>query len=632
MTSGGEGMTSSTFDDATHYDAVVVGSGVAGAIVADRLGAEGFHVLVLEAGPGEERTIRGYERYLERFYTATSKDNNAPYPDNPNADMPRSPDVGPLAPGRPDTSAYLVQNGPYPMDSTYVRTLGGTTMHWEAKALRMLPEDFETRTRHGVGLDWPFGYDTLAPYYREAERELGVSADVEDQAYLGITFEPGYVFPMRGLPASYLDTVVARGVDGMAVELGGEDYRLRVRTTPQARNGVPNPAYDGGAGYVPVGAVSTHQVEQGERCQGNNNCVPICPVQAKYHAGKTLAKAMARTRGRVDVRTRAVVSRLHVDPASGRIGGVEYQSYGDLASPAHTTHVVHARLVVVAANAVETPRLLLASGLPGSSGLVGRNLMDHAYLLAWGLLPQVAGTMRGTNCTSGIEDLRGGAFRRAQAAFRTSIHNDGWGWAGGGAETQVLDLVENANAFGRALRTGVVDRISRQLLLDFMVELLPDPSNRITVDGRYRDRLGNPRPVLSYTVADYTLAGIAYARRLSRRIFQRLGVEDHSEYRPTDVGYLTYQGEGYTVRGGNHWAGTHVMGTSPATSVVDANQRSWDHENLYLVGAGSMPSIGTSNTTLTLAALCLKSAEQMVRQLRTEASVEVSPTKESVPA
>ena len=102
------------------------------------------------------------------------------------------------------------------MDSTYTRVLGGTTMHWEGKAMRMLPEDFQMRTRFGQGRDWPVGYDELEPHYQQAERELGVSADVADQTFYGITFPPGYEFPMHGLPASYLDKIVARDLDGTA--------------------------------------------------------------------------------------------------------------------------------------------------------------------------------------------------------------------------------------------------------------------------------------------------------------------------------------------------------------------------------------------------------------------------------
>jgi len=69
----------------------------------------------------------------------------------------------------------------------------------------------------------------------------------------------------------------------------------------------------------------------------------------------------------------------------------------------------------------------------------------------------------------------------------------------------------------------------------------------------------------------------AIVDRLSRLVFARLGVEDHTSYDPQDPGYVSYQGEGYALRGGNHWAGTHMMGTDSATSVVDTTQRSWDH-------------------------------------------------------
>jgi choline dehydrogenase-like flavoprotein len=612
-----EGAADRTEHDAdVLYDVVIVGAGVAGSIVAARLSEAGKRVLILEAGPAEDLTLRGYESYLDRFYSAASKDNQSPYPVSLNAPMPRGSDAHRIAPGAPDASAYLVQSGPFATDTTYTRVLGGTTMHREAKTPRMLPEDFRLRTLYGEGADWPLTYDDLAPYYNEAEEELGVSADVEDQAYLGMTFDERYVFPMRGLPLSYLDQLVAQDVDGMPVELGGEQTQLRVRPFPQARNGIPNPAYDGGRGYVPRGAVSTYQVEVGGRCQGNNNCVPICPVQAKYNAGKTLAPALRS--GRVDLVAQAVASTVHIDPETGRVRELEYRRYHRPDSPAYTTARVRGRLFVLAANAVENPRLMLASGLRSSSGLMGRNFMDHAYLLAWALLPKVAGTFRGTNCTGGISDLRGGGFRRSQAAFAVDIHNDGWGWARGAPMSDLVDLVDNGGRYGEALRQGLVDRVSRQLQLAFMVEVPAAAGNRVTVDPAYLDHLGNMRPIISYAVPDYTMRGVAYARRLSRRIFARLGAEDHTSYDPDFWGYATYEGEGYEIRGGNHLAGTHLMGSDAKTSVVDADQRSWDHRNLYLVGGGSMPTVGTSNVTLTVAALCLRSARAMLAQLDRE--------------
>ncbi len=603
---------------AVMYDAVIVGGGIAGSLIADQLSRAGQRVLILEAGPAEDLTLAGYENYLSRFYQAAGKDNQAPYRHNPNAPMPRSTDAGRITPGETDASTYLVQAGPYSTDTVYTRVLGGTTMHWEAKTPRMIPEDFEMASRFGHGLDWPIGYRDLEPFYRQAEREIGVSADAGDQAYLGITFPPGYEYPMRGLPLSYLDTMVAGGVDGMPVDLDGEHLSLKVRPFPQGRNGIPNPAYDGGRGYVPVGAVSTSQVDQGGRCQGNNNCVPICPVQAKYHAGKTLAKALSS--GKVDLLAQAVAYKVHIDAETGRVTHLEYRAYRDPHSAEYTTGTARGRIVVLCANAIENPRLMLASGLKSSSGLMGRNLMDHAYLLNWALLPRVAGTMRGTNCTGGIVDLRGGSFRRQQAGFSIDIHNDGWGWATGAPYTDLLGIVDDQNKFGPELRQALVSQVSRQLLLAFMTEVPPSPSNRVTVDPAYKDQLGNMRPVISFRVPDYTMRGVAYGRRLARRIFQRLGAEDCTAYDPSDYGYVTYEGQGYSIRGGNHLAGTHVMGTSKANSVVDATLRCWDHENLYLAGGGAMPTIGTANVTLTLAALCLKSATHMIDQLRTESA------------
>ena len=599
----------------TEYDAVIVGGGIAGSIIADQLSRAGQRVLILEAGLAKDLTISGYEDYLSTFYGAVSKDNQSPYPVNPDVPMPRSADVRRVTIGQPETGGYVVQNGPYATDFTYTRVLGGTTMHWEAKVLRLLPEDFEMASRYGQGLDWPIGYDDLEPFYRDAEREIGVSADVADQEYLGISFPPGYVFPMRGLPLSYLDQMVGKGVDGTVVDLDGEQVTLKVRPFPQARNGVPNPGYDGGRGYTPVGAVSTHQVQMGGRCQGNNNCVPICPVQAKYHAGKTLAKALGNG---VELLAQAVAYKVHVDPASGRVTHIEFRRYHDESSAEYVTGTARGRVYVLAANAIENARLMLASGLRSSSGLVGRNLMDHAYLLNWAQLPQIAGTGRGTNSTGGITDLRGGAFRRRQAGFAVDIHNDGMGWATGSPTTDLLRIVDVQNRFGPALRRALVDQVSRQLLLAFMLDVPPAPGNRVSVDPAYRDQLGNMRPVTTYHIPDYTMRGAAFARRLAQRLFRRLGAEDCTAYDPADYGYVGFEGQAYAIRGGNHLGGTHIMGTSPANSVVDATLRSWDHQNLYLAGGGAMPTIGTANVTLTIAALCFKSAGHIIEQLRAE--------------
>ncbi|MGO7258998.1 GMC family oxidoreductase, partial [Rhizobium brockwellii] len=83
-------------------------------------------------------------------------------------------------------------------------------------------------------------------------------------------------------------------------------------------------------------------------------------------------------------------------------------------------------------------------------------------------------------------------------------------------------------------------------------------SNRIAVDPQYTDALGNMRPILSFTVPEYTMKGAAYGRQFARTVFTRLGAQDHTHYDPSDFGYVAYEGQGYAIRGGNHLAGTHI--------------------------------------------------------------------------
>ena len=146
---------------------------------------------------------------------------------------------------------------------------------------------------------------------------------------------------------------------------------------------------------------------------------------------------------------------------------------------------------------------------------------------------------------------------------------------------------------------------------------MPSESNRVSVDaalqGPARATCGRSSPTRARV---HACAASPTAGSSPGRCSSAWAPTTTPATTPSDYGYVTYEGEGYVIRGGNHLAGTHIMGTSPSDSVVDADQRSWDHENLYLVGGGSMPSIGTSNITLTLAALCFRSAEHDPRPAR----------------
>ncbi|GAA1245783.1 GMC family oxidoreductase [Kitasatospora nipponensis] len=601
------------------WDVIVAGAGFAGSLVAARLGAHGHRVLVLEAGRRSPAPDHGHQDHLRAYHAAAAKVPNSPYPTSPAAPSPDVTDLVGTPGGGYRATGHLRQRGPLPYGSGYLRANGGTGLAWTGLALRMHPEDFRAGD-FGPGRNWPFGYHELEPYYRQAEEELGVAAAAEEQrAAVGLPLPAGYVFPNHQIARSHLDQVLAQALDGASVHdpEAGRDVRLRVTGTPHARNGLPNPSYRGGSTDPTSVAAAQHR----PRCAGHASCVPICPAQAKY----TPLRTQQRWSDSVTLVARAVVSRVLTD-ANGRATGVRYRRYDDATGapvgPVRTASTGPAGLVVLAAHAIENARLLLASGLANRTDQVGRHLMDHPVLLTWGLMPRQIGPYRGPGSTAGLEGFRFGAARARRAPFRIEIGNWGWTWATGTPDVRVAELLrqggrQGRGLFGPALRRTVGDRVGREFALQFEMEQEADPANRVTIDHRDVDRLGHPRPVLHYDLSEHVKRGMAAARAVSDQLFARLGAEDHTRHDPDPgrPGCFEYRGRWYAYRGAGHSGGTHLMGTSAADSVVDPWQRCWDHPNLYAVGCGSMPSLGTSNPSLTMAALALRSADQMHRDL-----------------
>jgi choline dehydrogenase-like flavoprotein len=137
----------------------------------------------------------------------------------------------------------------------------------------------------------------------------------------------------------------------------------------------------------------------------------------------------------------------------------------------------------------------------------------------------------------------------------------------------------------------------------------------VYVDKAYVDPLGIPRPRIEYHLDEYTKAGMATSRQLWTQLFRMLGTTDSTVYWRSDPAHFTYQGEPYTFHGAGHNVGTHRLGDVARDSVVDRDQRCWEHPNLYLVGCGSMPTIATSNPSLTMMALALRTLEAIEADL-----------------
>lgn len=599
--------------DPMRYDAIVVGSGPIGAHVALKLAAEQKQVLLLEAGRASGITYEGYRSYVTNYYTQVIKDTNSPYPYNPSAPSPRDADLTAIPPGTPDLNGYQVEFGPEAFASVYLRSLGGTSLHWLGTTPRFVPNDFRLNSKYGVGVDWPITYDELQPWYCAAERSIGVSANKADQQIFGTWFPKDYDYPMERIPPSYSDQVMERATRGKKVKLLGKRYPVRVSSLAQARNSIPR------GDYRPVGAVGAPDV--GLRCEGNSACIPICPVQAKYSSLKTLARIDQRYCTLV---TQAVASQLLIGP-DGKISGIKYLRYETEGGPV-TEVTATATIYVLAGHAIENAKLLLASGAANSSDQVGRNLMDHPFSSAWAMAPKNMGVFRGPLQTSGIESLRDGAFRKHFAAFRIDLGNVGWDIVPdinppGGEVSRKL----GKNIFGRRLRNQLADELPRQVRIGYDIEQLPEARNRVTISNEFKDAIGCFRPVIHYGLSDYTWEAMVQSIHVSKVVFDALGIPpEHQHFVTTDPtipderNYRARDGKDYLLSfvGAGHHIGTHRMGVTRYESVVNRDQRSWDHDNLYVVGCGSFPTTGTANPTLTALALTLRSVPDMLRQLR----------------
>lgn len=640
------------------YDVVIIGAGVSGNLIAKQLGLAGKKVLILEAGLAVPDSR---EEYMNNFYLALAKTPESPYPAlagrtgstaNPAGKLPDpatlpTPRATVLGLGQAPNQSYLVQAQPTgqnaPPDpetgdirglqfsSTFERNGGGTSWHWLGTSLRELENDIQLYTKYGHGVDWPLTYTELQTLWALAEKEIGVSASVVQQEPLevvGLEYPTGYQYPMGPIPTSIVDQTVSQGVSGLQVPgtlpdtPGGSDptmYDVFVTPTPAGRNSEP---YD-----------------DRRVCAGNTNCIPICPIQAKWDPTVTLGKALDT--GNVTVSYQSVAYNVAID--GDAVTGIDYYvwSRDDQGNLQKTPQTVTAKIYVLACHAIENAKLLLLSnnckGIANKSDQVGRNLMDHPLYLSWALAPQPLWGYRGPLATAGIESLRDGEFRKYRAAFRMEIGNEGWNFSVGDPYTTARDFITGTNDSnlntggpngtpqrlgGTALALKLNDLLTRQFRIGCMFDQSPLQENRVTLDidpntgkPNNTDGLGIPRPKVEYGFDPYTMEGFRMAAYVCSEVYKQMGAQEFTKTSVGGTGDFTYRGQNYHYYGAGHVVGTHRMGNDPCTSVVDASQRSHDVPNMWVVGSGSFPTVCTANPTLTLMALAFKSADSIIAAL-----------------
>lgn len=522
-------------------DFVVIGSGIIGSLTALKLVKQKASVIILESGP---RVTRG--EIVARFRNSTRKgDWMSPYPSVPWAPHPIY---------QPKDNGYLIQAGPYPYPAEYIRQVGGTTWHWAAQAWRVVPNDLRIRSLYGVGVDWPISYEELDPYYQEAEEIMGVSG-------LPNTGSPrGKPFPMEPVAETW-------AMRRIRERLAAGGYEVVGNTT--ARN--------------------SRSYGRRPACAGNNSCQPICPIDAQYHGGISATDAEAAGAKLIP---NAVVYRIEHDP-QGRIAAVHYYD------PDKTSHRVMGKTFILAANGIESPKLLLISasdkyprGLANSYDMVGRHLMDHPSTSITFDADEELWLGRGPQSPNSINTMRDGAFRSEYSAYRLDFTNI----------SRVLGATQSLIAegvYGVELAKRLRHAAAYEMSLKNVLEVLPNPENRITISSE-KDAMGIPKPVAHYSIDQYTRKGAEVSKKDFARIAELMGGAN-----------LRYSQEGVFANN-QHITGTMSMGNDPRTSVVDSYGRTHDHENLFIVGTGIMPTAATCNSTMTGLALALRTAEHLL--------------------
>jgi choline dehydrogenase-like flavoprotein len=536
-------------------DAVVVGAGAGGGIVAKELCTNGLSVVLLERGrwytPADCR-----KDDLRNQRTSILGNNTGP-------DDEGNPRVLVDAQGR---ERIVV-----PSDAGYnnnAACVGGGTATYGAMAWRYHPNDFRMRSVYGALAgstldDWPIGYDDLEPYYEKAEWEIGVSGDDSGNPFKGPRKRP---LPMPPLPPTREENILCAG----ALRLGLHPYHI-----PMLRNTVP---YNGRPPCM--------------RCRW---CVGfLCEVDAKCGTQNTVIPVALAT-GHCDLRTESMTREILLD-GRGRATGVSYfDANGRLQEQP-------ADLIVVSGGANESARLLLNSksrlhpnGLGNRYDWVGRNLQGHTYSGAIGFFEEEAYDDLGPGAGIVISDynhgtpgLRGGAmlvneFIRLPIQFIPSLPPGTPRWGKGHKD---------------AMRTFYKHTINVQ----GPTQEMPLWESRVQLDPKVKDRWGIPVLRMSGQKHPHTLE---IAAAMSDRAAQWLKASGAIRVWPKRAG----QG----LSGGQHQAGTCRMGKDPKTSVVNAQCQVHDVDNVFVVDASVHVTNGGFNPVLTIMANAYRSSEYIVK-------------------
>ncbi len=431
------------------------------------------------------------------------------------------------------------------------KTVGGTTTHWAGASLRLQDHEFRAKTHYGSLdganlMDWPITLKDLEPYYARAEDKMGVTR----------------TNGIPGLPGNNNYKVMHAG----AMKLGYQD----VHTGNMAINSVPR--------------------HDRARCMQLGFCFQGCKSGAKWSTLYTELPAAEKT-GNMDLRPESHVTRIEHDAAGKATGVVYFDKDGK-------EQRQKARIVCVAGNSIETPRLLLLSassqfkdGLANSSGQVGRNYMRHMTGSVYAMFKQPVHMYRGTTMAGIIRD--------------EAKHDTKRGFVGG-YELETLSLgvpfmaaFLNPGAWGSDF-TEYMDNYTHLAGMWLVGEDMPRETNRVTLNNAVKDKWGSAVPNVHFDDHPNDVAMREHAFTQGQRVYQAAGAVKSFRTPPYPS---------------THNLGTCRMGASAKDSVCNAYGQTHDVANLFISDGSQFTTGGAENPTLTIVTLAIRQAEYIAKQM-----------------
>jgi len=529
-----------------HVNAIVVGAGAGGGIVAKELSVAGLSVVLFERG--------GWATYDDADTDELKSQRTTPLGNAYGPDDDRYVRVIKNTDG--STYTVLPSEGGYNNNAACV---GSGTVSYGAMAWRFMQEDFKLKTTYGAIegstlADWPFTYEDLEPCYEKAEWEIGVAGDATQNPFGAPRNKP---YPMP--PFSH--NKEAQLLYDAAKRLGYHPFPI-----PMLRNSIP---YGGRPACIRM-----------RTC-----CGYACPVNAKCGTQNTVIPIAIAT-GNCELRINSVVSEIIVND-QGKITGVTYFD------EKNRKQTQTADIVIVSCSATETARLLLNSkskffpkGIGNENDWVGRNLQGHAYTGAYGIFEDEIYDDLGPGASVAISDfnhhnpgIMGGGvlcneFIRMPYSF-TGIRPPGSAsWGKEHKAFQRLNFKRVAQAVGP-------------------YQEIPSFEARVEVDPVVKDFWGIPVVRLSGSRHEKDVEGCKLMSEKAELWLKEAGA------------IQTWQsvGGGKGISGGQHQAGTCRMGNDPKTSVTDKYGRIHDVPNLFVADGSLNVNNGGFNPALTIMAL-----------------------------